>query len=787
MTKTYDSSKIKNLQFPESIRAKPSLYVGELGNDALFHLFKESVENVVDEALAGHATECIIQIGADQTMTVYDNGRGIPYGTTQIADQLSGGHASIPTLKAIVAFTHTSGKFDSDSYEVSRGTHGLGIKCNNALSDTFEVWTSHKDNEKIWEYVKYEKGHAKEHKLGKKPPADPVSNQVPKKGTVMRWTPDLKLLGATKVSIADIANWLTMASYFTEGLKFVAVLPNGKSKTFVSENGVQDYLTDRIAKLKCELISPTVFTYKDPLVDCAFQFTNVDGCEVQAFTNGLLNPERGLHFNSMYAALYTALTPYIKKRQEFSPSDLREGMIGLVNIKLSGPKFSSQNKTKLVDERAGKPLGEILLKAFVAFFAKHKKLAEIVCGRAFELNQLKTQFKASKASMTKIKKAIGRGLPLGAATSPNCKPEEREVFLVEGASAGGSAKVAREAYYQEVLPLRGKVKNVLKDKGEEGLTSDQVMNALSMIGFDPGKADPLSRLRVSKIINLSDPDPDGPLVGNTEVLVKINEEWEVKTMRELLSIRTSFKVITWTGTLFKTAEAFASYEGDTAEIYRVKIGHLHYDCTPKHKWPVMHKGVQTIIEAQDLKTGYEVIMHPAYAEGGEVNTAKLANVKTPALGHISSVKRKKMNVWVGCLTVPTHHNFMLASGVMTGNCHINTLLLGLFYKFLPQLYERGLVYVVDSPEYYEIVGTEVITGATADIVQEKLTKRKLKGRPHHIKGWGEVSPDVLAKLAFDPSTRKLIKIKAVETEHGVEFVKLMGTSVEARKLLLGIE
>ena len=433
----YDAASIKNLQFPESIRAKPSLYVGSLGNDSLFHLFKEATENVVDEALGGHCNKCSIELGKDGSVTVYDNGRGIPFGKTKISDQLRGGHTSIPTLKAVVAFTHTSGKFGGDAYEASRGTHGLGIKCNNALSLTFEVWTCHKDNSDKWEYVKYEKGIEKIYKLGKKPPESIATGKVPVKGTVMRWKPDLELLGATSISVAAVANWLQLAAYFTPGLTFTAVLPNGKSKTFFSENGPIDYLAHQITKLKCEPLSPKVFVHKDALTECVFQLTNAEGCEVQAFTNGLNNPDKGQHFSSLFAALMASLEPFMKKGQDFGQQELRDGLVGLINVKLSSPKFSSQTKEKLVDDRAGKPLQVILTTALKEFFAKNKSLATMMCERASELRKLKSKFTASKQVLNKLKQVQRIGLPAKASVSANCKPENRELFLLEGESAAG--------------------------------------------------------------------------------------------------------------------------------------------------------------------------------------------------------------------------------------------------------------------------------------------------------------------------------------------------------------
>ena len=631
MVKNYDSGSIKNLQFPESIRAKPSLYVGSLGNDALFHLFKEVSENVVDEALGGHASECVIEFGEDQTITVFDNGRGIPFGKTKITDQLRGGHVLVPTLKAAVAFTHTSGKFNSESYEVSRGTHGLGVKCNNALSTRFEVWTCHKDNTEKWEYVGYAKGIEKAYKTGSSLnlPVNSVSGKKPSKGTVIRWTPDLDVLGASKISIANVSEWLTMASYFTKGLEFTAVLPNGKKKTFFSENGVADYLQARLVKVKTEPINPAKFVYQDPLVDCVFQMTAYDGCDMQSFTNGLNNPDKGNHFNALFVALSASLEKYVKRGQEFGVMELREGMVGLVNVKLSSPKFSSQTKEKLVDERAAKPLQDILLAAFTSFFAKNKAFAESMCERASSLRELKNKFSASKAVLNKLKHVSRMGFPAKAAISPNCKSEDRELFLLEGESAASLSRSALYAGFQELLPLKGKPMNSMKATEERVLLSQEIVYILAMIGFNPNAPDPLSKLRVSKIILMSDPDPDGH--------------------------------------------------------------------------------------------------------------------------------------------------------------HINSLLLALFYKYLPQLIDRLMVYVAETPEYFAETKAGYVFGDTTQDMIKKITAiGQPNARINHVKGYGEFELAPLRSLVFEPATRRLIQLQPLTSKDRKVFDAVMGESVEGRKLLLGI-
>lgn len=427
---------------------------------------------------------------------------------------------AVPVYDITVDDTHT---FFIEPGVLVSNTHGLGIKCNNALSLEFEVWTSHKANSQKWEYVRYECGIEKRYKLGAKPPASNATGKVPMKGTVVRWKPDLKLLGATKVSVASIAYWLQLAAYFTPGLTFTAVLPDGKKKSFHSENGPIDYLADQIAKLKVETLSPKVFVYRDALVDCVFQMTSADGCEVQAFTNGLNNPDKGNHFNSLFVALMASLTPYIKRGQEFGQQELRDGLVGLVNVKISSPKFSSQTKEKLVDERAGKPLQELLTTALKEFMAKNKTLATLLCERASELRKMKSKFTASKQVLNKLKHAQKIGMPAKASVSAGCKPENRELFLLEGESASGLCRSARFPGFQELLPMKGKISNSLKRSEEAVLLDQEVVYALAMIGFNPSGATPqeqLAKLRVSKIIFLADPDPDGHHINSLLLALK---------------------------------------------------------------------------------------------------------------------------------------------------------------------------------------------------------------------------------------------------------------------------
>lgn len=782
--KAYDASSIQHLSGAEAIRKKAGMYIGATDGTGIFTILREVLDNVRDENLAGRGTTCEIYVGDDGSFTVVDDGGGMPVGLMSVTDAVSGKKYKMPAIQAITGLVHAGGKMDADSsaYATSVGSHGVGQKATNFLSDSFEVTTF---NQGSWWSIGYRKGKLKLALAKCSAPDHPFRNRKLKRGTLITFKPDYTIFSERKFPLSMIHEWATNAAYFTHKMRITFAHFSGKEREYYAPEGPKSYVEDRLVKLKATpLDGSKPLHYTDKLVDCVFQYTNVDGCELQSFTNGLSNPERGIHFNAFFSALHTALAPYAAKRQEFSAVELREGIVGLVNVKLSAPKFASQTKEKLTDPRGGKPVEVLLLDAFNKFFAANRAMAARICARAHELRTLKNQFTASKNVINAIKKVRSSGFPAKAAMSPNCKAEDRELILIEGESAAGTARQARNPHFQELLPLKGKPANVFKTDREKALTNEEVLNALAMIGFDPGKADPFANLRVGKIILLADPDPDGPLVVDTKlnVIDPATNTWVTRQLGDL-DINLSHTVIAWKGTHFGTAQALVSFDGEEQTV-KLKFGGFTETCTLTHKWPVVTRlGTVEWVEAQNLKPGLEILTHP---KAGVIATRNLCGYQGYGTAKLMSVKRKGVKQ-VRCLTVPTAGNFLLESGVVTSNCHINSLLLALFFKFFPRLFELGIVYVAAAPEFYEVVGKELIRGSTPQEVLTQLTKLKAKGRANHIKGWGEVPPEVLELLAFNPSTRKLIKIEPVTADHGRSFEDLMGTGVAARKALLGIE
>lgn len=639
----YDSSSIEIQGGLEGVRRNTSMYMGSTGVDGVWKCVGELVDNGVDEHLAGRNKAVMLHVDKDGSYWVLDQGTGVPQGTKEVHVLINGKEVvnKIPTMQAIFSELHTSGKYRSDAYKNSIGTHGIGAKGTNATAEFFDVVTFYKGS---WYSMGFKKGKVTSHvaKL-KKVPMGPHGTPL-KGGTCIHFRPDPTIYSVKSFPMSMATEWAEMTAYLNPGLGIVISTSKGK-KTFFSKKGATEYVDKRIEKLKAEHVVKDVFEFKSDVGEVVLAFTNAESNDVRGFTNGLHNKEGGTHVSSAVDGLYDALCQslmkagkeklvYAKqkkgdkgKKTIFKVSDFKEGIVGLVNAKLHKAEFSSQDKARLTDARMAKPFAELVLKAGVEFFKKHPKAAVTLAERAGKLAALKTNFAMSKKQLGELNKLKKKGLGPNYQPPVSGKPHEREIFIVEGESAGGPAKQARFPH-QGVLPIRGKIKNVIAAKGDKGLESEDILNILAAIGYDPKAADPFAKLATGKIIYLADPDPDGH--------------------------------------------------------------------------------------------------------------------------------------------------------------HINCLLLGLTYKYLPDAFERTMVYVAKTPEYYAIHKGRMYTADGARALRLKMDADKVPAsvKPIHIKGWGEINPSVMRVLAMDEKTRTLIRIKPL-TEADSEFYNLMSESPDSRRKLAG--
>lgn len=798
MAKKYDSGSIRMLSGLDQVREHPSMYIGSTDDHGLFLILRELLDNVVDEFGAGRASFLRTVITADDYW-VYDDGTGVPQGIKKTVVEVDGKQVTskLPTMQAIFGNLHTSGKH-SDAYETARGVHGVGAKGTNALSTVFRVWTFFEGE---WHHIEFSKGKLVSDGVVKKKPGKDTPFGPVKSGTIIQYVPDYSIFSAKSFNATMLDEWAELTAYLNPKFK-IQITWKGKDKEFYSKLGPREYLDKRVVQLKANSLSDRLaFEATSAMCDIAVSFTDYDGQDLRGATNGLTNSQGGTHVNSVQNGLFKAVKEHAKKKQVFTALDFRDGLVGIVNAKLSGAKFSSQAKVMLTDERMSGEFEEWVFKQAVSFFKKNPGLAQKICDRASHLNQLKNTFRASKKALKEIAKA-GKQMPAKyAPADPSTKPADRELFLVEGDSAGGTAKLARFPW-QAVLPLKGKILNAAKAKGSKALESESVAHILAAIGFDAKASDPYTKLKTGKIICLADPDPDGPFVAGTLVSVQLDGEEQMRqvAIEDLVTSGVKFKVPAWTGKSVKLMPASAMQVKHVDEIVSMEIEGTRYRVDPDHKWAVLNFKQWDITEGKIVADhAHNLFWKRArdITSGDRILTPAETNRKRKDLhsGHgyslvtKSKIQKLKEPVPVYCLSVKGVGNFVTPAGHVSSNCHINTLLLTLFYKYLPRLFELGMVYVVDAPEFYATYKDKMISGDSLSDVQSKLEAAgaPAKTSVKHIKGWGEINAKQLRPLAMDQETRRLIRVNApTSTEEHESFTKLMNEDVEFRRNLLGV-
>lgn len=612
MTRKYDENHITGFKRDlEKIRAKPSLYIGPTDDAGIFTVLRECMDNAVDEARAGRNDFISVEIKKDGSFWITDDGVGIPVKKHKIM--------GIPTLTHVLTNLQSSGKMATKdgAYTSAIGTHGVGIKATNALAEYFEVWTYRKDDGG-WHYTKFERGVETVAVTKKKP-----DSKLVKKGTIIHFKPDSKIFGKSKLNLKAVASWMEMTSYMNAGLQ-LRLTAGGKSKDWVNKDGIRSYIKKKRDQLKANPFSPKYVFHVSGTLEMAIAFTDVEGPQVEFFTNTVRNVEEGVHADDIYKALFDSLKPY-RGKTEFTPTDIKDGLLGIVNYKIDAPQFDSQTKEKLVDVRVKGACYKEAVSVFNDFWKQNPKLAKDLCVRASELRKKVADFLKDKKLVKNVNAAKKTLITKLASVVGNTPPERRELFLVEGDSAGGGAKRARDKSYQAIYPLKGKPLNPMEAAKDKINNNAEIVGLLAALGVNLGGNKPNIEVPYGKIILLADADVDGS--------------------------------------------------------------------------------------------------------------------------------------------------------------HINVLLLGVIYKFIPSLIRQGKVFAVRSPLYKGRHKGQVYFGMTQE---EVWSAAGSKIDLTYLKGWGEVSPEDLG-VALDPGKRQLIQITEADAKGRKTFEELLGKSPAFRKNLFGVE
>lgn len=500
-TAAYDASQIQVLEGLEPVRKRPGMYIGSTGYDGVHHLIKEIADNSIDEAIAGFATRITVTILADGGISITDDGRGIP------VDK----HAKTgkSTLETVLTVLHAGGKFGGGGYKVSSGLHGVGSSVVNALSTKL-----------IAEVRKDGKVYRQEYEIGAPKTEITVTGKTDRTGTTITFYPDPTIFKETiEFDYRWVVDYLRHQAYLTKGV-FVTVRDDrtDEEQSFYFEGGIQSYV--KHLNIGKDVVSDTVFyverQIEDSMVEVAVQYNDTFVEIVKPFANNVLTPDGGTHLIGFRSALTRVINEYARKsgllkekEENLSGEDIREGLTAIILVKLPDPQFEGQTKNKLGNPEVRRYVEQVMNEYFSYFLEENPTTAKKIVNKALLAARARKAARAARDSV--IRKGVLDGLSLPGKLS-DCSskdPSNSELYIVEGDSAGGSAKSGRDSKTQAILPLRGKVLNVERARLDRMLANNEIVSLIKAMGVGIGEQFDINGLRYHRVIIMTDADVDG--------------------------------------------------------------------------------------------------------------------------------------------------------------------------------------------------------------------------------------------------------------------------------------
>ena len=516
----YSASNIQVLEGLEAVRKRPAMYIGDISEKGLHHLVYETVDNSIDEALAGYCTRIEVTICEDNSIVVQDNGRGIPVDIHE--------KEGVSALQVVMTVLHAGGKFDKGSYKVSGGLHGVGVSCVNALSTHMKS-----------QVFRDGKIYQQEYNTGKPLYEVKVVGETDRRGTRQQFWPDPEIFTTTTYRYDILANRMRELAFLNAGLTIVLtdereIDENGKplSETFYSEQGLREFVRYQDA-MRTPLIPDVIYinTEKEGIpVEVAIVYNTSYSENLHSYVNNINTIEGGTHLAGFRSAVTRVLKKYAeetaqkqieKAKIEITGEDFREGLTAVISVKVAEPQFEGQTKTKLGNSEVMGAVNQAVGEALTYYLEEHPKEAKLIVDKVILAATARVAARKARETVQRKNPMSGGGLPGKLADCSSKVPEECELFLVEGDAAGGSAKQGRSRATQAILPLRGKILNVEKAMWHKAFESDEVNNIIQALGIrfgvqkegETGEVDSkeanIDKLRYHKIVIMADADVDG--------------------------------------------------------------------------------------------------------------------------------------------------------------------------------------------------------------------------------------------------------------------------------------
>ena len=507
----YSASNIQVLEGLEAVRKRPAMYIGDVGVKGLHHLVYEVVDNSIDEALAGYCNEILVNIHTDNSISVEDNGRGIP---TDMHEK-----EKRSALEVVMTVLHAGGKFDKNTYKVSGGLHGVGVSCVNALSIMLHV-TVYRDGKKFEQ--EYKQGH----------PQYPVRvvADSDRRGTTVHFKPDSEIFTTLEYNYETVASRMRELAFLNPGIKLtlkdlrdIDDKGNPRTNTFYSEGGLREFV-EYLDSTREKLIPKPIYVENlktDLPVQVALSYNTSYSENLVSYVNNINTHEGGTHVAGFRRAITRTLKSYADKsgllekaKVEISGDDFREGLTAIISVKVAEPQFEGQTKTKLGNSEAMGAVDTSVGEALHAFLEENPREAKLIVNKVILAAQARIAARKAREMVQRKNVLSGTGLPGKLADCSSADAAICEIYLVEGDSAGGSAKQGRDRNFQAILPLRGKILNVEKAQEHKIYENEEIKNMITALGVSFGKGDDekalnMDKLRYHKVIIMTDADVDG--------------------------------------------------------------------------------------------------------------------------------------------------------------------------------------------------------------------------------------------------------------------------------------